>query len=535
MEVIQRGGSGHLSVNDDDNETMDDTESLISEVNNDEEYTEVPYKRKKPGRPSKSQQESSSSKQKRHVIKTTTIDNSSVDQLETQRSLRRSTRIAASSTVFGNTTSNSSQPNCINKGASTSEEKALMKNNSFGILMNNEDEIITTKTTSSGPSKEKTSRIPEIKVFGVKYAELKSLLGVLNISNLQMKLTQDSIRIRLHVTKDFNAVVERLRKCNKDFFTHELPELRKVRFVLFGVPDLDIQYIMDDLKDKGVVPDEIRKMKLKERRYDEEANYILYFTRGTTDINQLKKVKSVCHAICRWGTYNNDKKSPIQCHRCQQLGHGQRNCNRPYRCVICSEFHPSTECPLKVDDNPVNQTALKCVNCKGNHTSSFLACEKKLELSRLQQERKEAAQLKRQTINQNTRQLRQPPYKFTTGNTSKPNYQDKSPSFSFASQNNQQNKQNISNNNVNLNTTSNANNNLLFSSFFANSNQNCIPNGRSENQEESSSETNQKLFTITEIYALTNEIISRLRGCRTRDSQFQVIMQLSMKYLYSLP
>jgi hypothetical protein len=523
VNSIQGGGSGHLTANNVNDTTMKNIETHEdSEVNQDEGFKAVPLKRKKPGRPPRSQQMADLTTQNRHVTQPTALLEKPV--------VRRSTRIAATAAVSSNSMK-STQPNCINQGASTSAEKALMKNNTFGILLNNENEVITTKTTKKTSSKPKVSKIPEIKVFGVKYAELQSLLGTLEISNIQLRLTQESIRVILHSSDDFNAVVALLRVSDKEFFTHELPELRKVRFVLFGVPDLDTQYIMDDLKVKGVFPDEIRKMKLKNRRYDEEANYILYFSRGKTDINQLKKVKAVCHAICRWGTYNNSNRTPIQCHRCQQLGHGQRNCNLPPRCVICSEKHPSTECPLKIDNNPVDQTALKCVNCGGNHASSYLACEKKLELSRQQEERKKIAKLKKQTANPQpwSRPSKPAPYKFTSGFSPKPLNQDKSSSFSFMFQNKTNNSSNI-----NLNTTTSPSNN--FSTLFndSNCNPNCIPNGRNVNDENFVG-FNQNLFTITEINALVNEIISKLRSCRTRDSQFQVITQLSIKYLYNLP
>jgi hypothetical protein len=534
-EVRQQGGGGHLSAGDDDDSDMDsimtaDDQPFDAKSDADDF---VPVKRKR-GRPPKSQPDPNNTTNSCHVSKTTNSDNNQIQPLMEQK-VRRSTRVASATFKSRNTTSsNVTQQEGINSGASTSNEPNLLNNNTYGILSNNENEVITTRQATAKP---KAVRLPEIKVLGVKFAELKSILGVLLISNLQVKLTQDGARIRLHSTQDFTAVVELLRKSNKDFYTHDLPEHRKIRFVLYGVPDLDIPYISEDLKMKGVEPTEIRKMKLKKTRYDDEANYILYFTPGTTNINELKKIKDVCHAVCRWSQYKNDNKGPIQCHRCQRLGHGQRNCNLPYRCVICSDLHESTACPFKSRGKQykVNQELLKCANCDGNHTSSFLGCEKKLEFSRLQKLKKSAVQNQKMSSQPNAeqKQTKTTPFVFNAG-PSNSKKQDKLPSFSFRF-NNQ--KKDI-NSNLNNTQTINTNENLL-SSFFTNQNINCITNGRTqcstENFEPNPKAKNETLFSFAEIIALTNEIISKLRNCRTRDDQFQVIVHLTLKYIYNLP
>jgi hypothetical protein len=250
-------------------------------------------------------------------------------------------------------------------------------NNSFGVLTDNEEEVIITNAKQDKPKK--LDKIPEIKVFGLKFSDLKAKLDFLQIKNLEMKLTQEGIRVRTYTTVDFKSSCDLLKTSKVEFYTHDLPENKQVKFVLYGVPDLDINFITDNLKSQGIEPTEIRKMKLKSRRYEEEANYILYFRPGIVNINMLRKIKAVCNAICRWDYYSNSRKSPIQCHRCQKIGHGQRNCNLQHRCVICSENHPSANCPLTSDSQSADPSLLKCANCGGNHTASYISCSKKIE------------------------------------------------------------------------------------------------------------------------------------------------------------
>ena len=59
----------------------------------------------------------------------------------------------------------------------------------------------------------------------------------------------------------------------------------------------------------------------------------------------------------------------VQCHRCQEFGHTQRYCRKPFRCVKCGDQHSTADCRKKLDSPPV------CAHCQGNHTASYKGCE----------------------------------------------------------------------------------------------------------------------------------------------------------------
>jgi hypothetical protein len=85
----------------------------------------------------------------------------------------------------------------------------------------------------------------------VKYNDIQILLAPLKIIDLQVKLTLDGIRLRLHASADFLTVYDILRKANKDFYTHDLLDNRRGRYVLYGVPERDINEIITSLKEQG--------------------------------------------------------------------------------------------------------------------------------------------------------------------------------------------------------------------------------------------------------------------------------------------
>jgi hypothetical protein len=502
----------------------------LNEINNmdPEGYVQPTPTKKKRGRPSlKEIRNSLPITPQQHSQNSNLINHGAYSQTSSQPaksfdSLMTASNNATYISIESSTASSSGESSTLrsnNVGINTGAAKThsissglINTENSFGVLTDNEEEVILTKAKQDKPKK--LDKIPEIKVFGLKFSDLKAKLDFLKIKNLDMKLTQEGIRVRTYTTVDFKSSCDLLKSSKVEFYTHDLPENKQVKFVLYGVPDLDISFITDSLKSQGIEPTEIRKMKLKSKRYEEEANYILYFRPGIVNINMLRKIKAVCNAICRWDYYSNSRKSPIQCHRCQKIGHGQRNCNLEHRCVICSENHPSADCPFTRNSQSADPSLLKCANCGGNHTASYISCSKKIEHMKRVQE----AKSKPQSSPKNGSK----PFVFGADVNN----------FPFLG-NNRQNQQNSGFNFKNNNTT-NTNNELLYSSQLKSANTNSITNRLNLNQN-SSQQVNNNLFSFAEIVALTNEIVTKLRNCRTREDQFQIIMQLSIKYCYNLP
>jgi hypothetical protein len=61
--------------------------------------------------------------------------------------------------------------------------------------------------------------------------------------------------------------------------------------------------------------------------------------------------------------------TPVQCTRCQQIGHTKNNCMRPFRCVKCAGPHNTLDCTK--DKN----TPAKCALCLGSHPASYRGCQ----------------------------------------------------------------------------------------------------------------------------------------------------------------
>ena len=60
--------------------------------------------------------------------------------------------------------------------------------------------------------------------------------------------------------------------------------------------------------------------------------------------------------------------NPIQCFRCQRLGHVSGSCKATsVRCLICSGRHSHKECPDK--------SAICCANCRGDHLANSRKCK----------------------------------------------------------------------------------------------------------------------------------------------------------------
>ena len=86
-----------------------------------------------------------------------------------------------------------------------------------------------------------------------------------------------------------------------------------------------------------------------------------------TNLKQIFSIPHIGHTKIKWETYVN-KKGVAQCHRCQNFGHGTKNCNLNPRCVKCGQDHLTKDC-TKTKDTPA-----VCANCNEQHPANYSKC-----------------------------------------------------------------------------------------------------------------------------------------------------------------
>lgn len=80
---------------------------------------------------------------------------------------------------------------------------------------------------------------------------------------------------------------------------------------------------------------------------------------------------------------------PVLCSKCQEFGHVAKTCPNGQRCKHCAGPHPYKVC-TKIMETP------RCVNCDGDHTTTFAGCKAKMR--EVKRKRDEAIEAKRKHI-----------------------------------------------------------------------------------------------------------------------------------------
>lgn len=303
--------------------------------------------------------------------------------------------------------------------------------------------------------------------------------------NINLKITQYGIKIFASNISTFTTLKETLIEKNLEFFTHQLKEEQTAKFVLYGLPLIDVAAIKNELNSKGVFPTEVKALKIHKIRHDSHCNYLVYFKKSQkVKIKNLRDIKSLFQVIISWNFYTHKRGEVTQCSNCQGFGHGTQNCHMKPVCVKCAGSHKSKSCPLDAErdsNGKIPERKLFCVHCTHHHTANYHNCLKRQEYI-----------------------TRQKTWKTSKINT-KPSNQV--PQF----------------NQINFPTIPSNTNSKTFA--WANDNQNQFQNATRYNSPQAD------LFSPEQCFSIFKEFLSKMSSCQNRQQQLQVIGEITFKYL----
>ncbi|XP_035908840.1 uncharacterized protein LOC118510735 [Anopheles stephensi] len=242
-----------------------------------------------------------------------------------------------------------------------SEQVQLVSPNAYAALDNDVEEHPMDTNTTKPNSTKRNVRVPPIKIACKSLGEVHKKITAAGVVRYTTKVVNEGIVVYTNTSEDFRAVVRHLSN-NKTNFHMQTEEVTRV------------------LEEEGIKPVSVKKLNVRNKKYDEHATYLLHFSKGSVDLAKLRCINALEHCRVRWNYYSN-RQGPMQCKRCQSYGHGAANCHHPAICNKCAGQHESKICPLAAttscENGVIPAHKLKCANCDGNHPANFWNCPKK--------------------------------------------------------------------------------------------------------------------------------------------------------------
>jgi hypothetical protein len=171
------------------------------------------------------------------------------------------------------------------------------------------------------------------------------------------------------------GIFETLRIRKVPHFTHQVDSAKPTRIGLLGLPNMPVEEIKEALNEHGIIPDDIKPMKIWVAKLLEHNNFILYFAKGTITTDKLRDIKAINNVIVRWTYYDAKRHGPTQCRRCQEWGHGSSHCHLEPACVKCAGKHETFACNVSAKGVHVPKEQLKCASCAQPHTANYGGCK----------------------------------------------------------------------------------------------------------------------------------------------------------------
>lgn len=250
-------------------------------------------------------------------------------------------------------------------------QEQLLQRNSFATLAKqpNNQPSATVTTSSDNPGKEK---LPPLVVKNAPFATVYEKMLLCEAKPV-FKITRFGTKLNCSSSEDFTKVQNHLQRCGLEYYTHDQPSARPYRVVLRGLPLTDPNDLLERLKCLNIDATAAYVIRRRgETAAEDESFYLLHFPKGYTDLKRLREIKYVSRISVRWDSYRSKRADVTQCTNCLHHGHGTRNCHLKPRCNNCAGNHDTGNCPSKEGEK-------RCANCSGTHQATDRSCPKRAE------------------------------------------------------------------------------------------------------------------------------------------------------------
>lgn len=216
---------------------------------------------------------------------------------------------------------------------------------------------------------------------------------VITSKKFSLKMMQIGIKLEITDKNEFITMTNRLQKDGIEFYTYHTAATKPKKIILHGLCEIEDKELLEILAEQGITPKDVRKLTIREKRYDNQAVYILYFEPRSIKLGDLQKIRYLNNLCVTWEHFQSRKHDILpQCRNCQTFGHSSINCNRKPKCLTCAQSHKTADCSFripreelkKIAPTDINKEHIKCANCNASHTASYKGCPARREYKNLQ-------------------------------------------------------------------------------------------------------------------------------------------------------
>lgn len=284
------------------------------------------------------------------------------------------------------TTDNNGTSDSESEDSVVDEVDKKRKVSANSVKSNNQNSALLSASSKASSSKSvntKSKRIPPIVLPDSSVEDTFKILKTLEIVEFRLQKISLGTKILFETTENYNKTKQFCKENGRQFYTFDLPDNKTTKIVVYGVGFLSSDDIACDLKEKNCSPLHISVLTPKIN--PQNRLFVLTFRKNSDEFVKFKEQRDICKIVFKWKHYVRKNSAVSQCHNCQMMGHGSKNCNCDPKCVRCGDPHKSTDCPRKdPDTKKIQQAEVKCANCQQNHTANYSQCPKRLEFINIQ-------------------------------------------------------------------------------------------------------------------------------------------------------